>query len=499
MAAFVGLLGATGMALWMVPTGFIPPQDQGYVIVSVRLPDGATLARTDAVAREAIRLALEAPGVLRAVGFVGFSGATRTNASNEAAVFVTLEDAAGRAEEGLEVEVVLADLRARLSVIQEASVFVLPPPPVSGIGTGGGFKLQLQDRGGVGYLALEQAAWGLASAANQTPGITQVFSTFSTGTPKLYADVDRTRAQMLDVPIPGIFESLQAYLGSVYVNDFNLLGRTYRVTVQADASFRDHEEDITRLRTRNLAGLPVPLGSVLDVERRTGPARVVRYNLYPAADVNGDTLPGFGTGQALDEMERLATETLPQGIGLQWTDLAYQARAAGGAAVLLFPLCVLLVFLTLAAQYESWSLPLAVILIVPLSVLFGLGGVWLRGMDNNLLVQIGLVVLVGLACKNAVLIVEFAKAEEDRGKATQDAALEACRLRLRPILMTSFSFILGVVPLFVATGAGWEMRRALGTTVLCGMLGVTLFGLFLTPVLYVVVRDLASRWGGRET
>ena len=491
---FVALVVATVFAYRAVPQGFIPPQDQGYLIVAIQLPDGSSLDRTDAVVRKVSEIALETPGIRNAVAFAGFSGATRSNSTSAAAVFTAMEDARERAERGLTVDVVLADLRGRLGQLAEAQIFVLSPPPVRGIGTGGGFKMMVQDRGGVGLAALEQATSGLAGPANEEPGLVQVFSTFRSGSPQLYLDVAREKVRMLDVPIASVFEALQVYLGSVYVNDFNFLGRTYRVTAQAEGEFRDEEQDILRLRARNRAGQTVPLGSVLTVERRTAPERVVRYNLYPAADINGDTLPGTSTGQALEIMERLAAEKLPPGISYEWTDLAFQEKAAGGTAQYIFPLCVLLAFLALAAQYESWLLPLAVILIVPLCVLFALAGIHLRGMDNNILTQIGFVVLIGLACKNAILIVEFAKAEEDKGLDRFAAAVAACRLRLRPILMTAFSFVLGVIPLLVATGAGSEMRRALGTAVFSGMIGVTIVGLFLTPVFYYVLR-----WFSRDS
>ncbi len=498
LLGFFALLGATYYAFTIVPAGFIPPQDLGYLIVAVQLPPGASLDRTDAVVRQARDLALETPGVAHAVCFAGFSGATRTNASNGAAVFVTLEDAKERAAEGLTVDVVLGDLRQRLGVIQEGFVFTLQPPPVPGIGTGGGFKMQVQDRSGAGIAALNEAVWGLAGPANGQPGLTQVFSTFNTASPQLYVDIDRTRARMLDVPLSKVFDTLQVYLGSVYVNDFNFLGRTYRVTAQADSRFRDEPADILRLRTRSSRDAIVPIGSLATLNRQAVPDRIVRYNLYPSADINGDTLPGFSTGQAISTMEQLAAQTLPPGFTFEWTDLAYQEKAAGNTMLFVFPLCVLFVFLALSAQYESWILPLAVILIVPLCLLFGLAGVWLRGLDNNILTQIGFIVLVGLACKNAILIVEFAKAEEDAGKTPFDAAIAACRLRLRAILMTALSFVLGVIPLLIATGAGSEMRRALGTAVFSGMLGVTVFGLFLTPVFYVLLRNAALRFGSRK-
>jgi multidrug efflux pump len=359
--------------------------------------------------------------------------------------------------------------------------------------------MQVQDRSDAGLIALQAATNELVAAANQQPGLTRVFTTFTTTTPQIYADVDRTKAYKLNVPLTNIFDTLQIYLGSIYVNDFNLFGRVYRVTAQAEGPFRSEPDDIGNLRTRSTSGAIVPLGSLIDVRRVTGPARVVRYNLFPSIDINGDTMPGFSSGQAIDAMEGLAKKILPEGMGFEWTDIAYQQVTAGNTAVLIFPLCVLFVFLILSALYESWSLPLAIILIVPMCLLSAIAGVWLRGMDNNILTQIGFVVLVGLACKNAILIVEFAKDRQEEGKNRFEAAVEAGRIRLRPILMTSFAFILGVVPLLIATGAGAEMRQALGTSVFSGMLGVTFFGLLLTPVFYVVIRKFTERKNGKPT
>lgn len=491
LMVYVGLLGLTWFGFTTVPTGFIPAQDQGYLIVAIQGPPGANLERTDEVTRRITEMAVEVDGIRDAVSFVGFSGATRANSSNAAAIFPVLDDAKDRADRGRTLDVILNELRQKVASVNDAMVFVIQPPPVRGIGTGGGFKMQVQDRSGAGLDALNEATNALVAAARSEPGLVQVFTNYSTGTPQIYADIDRTKVRMLNVPLENVFETLQIYLGSTYVNDFNFLGRTYRVTAQADAPFRDEAEDIARLRTRSNTGAIVPLGSVVTLRDTTAPDRVVRYNLFPAADISGDTVPGYSSGQAIARMEALAERTLPPGFGYEWTDIAYQQQAAGNTAIYIFPLCVLFVFLALSAQYESWLLPLAVILIVPMCLLCAIFGVWLRGMDNNILTQIGFVVLVGLACKNAILIVEFAKAEEDRGLTRFEAAVEACRLRLRPVLMTAFSFILGVIPLLIATGAGSEMRQALGTAVFSGMLGVTVFGLFLTPVFYVVLRRFA--------
>lgn len=499
MLIYAGLLAATWFGFTKVPGGFIPAQDQGYLIIAIQLPPGASLDRTDEVTRRVTEIARDVPGVKNAVSFVGFSGATRANSSNAAAIFPVLDNAKERATKGLGIDNVLAELRKRVSAVEDAVVFVIPPPPVRGIGTGGGFKMQIQDKSGAGLAALQEATNAVVDKARQEPGLVQVFSNFSIGTPQYYAEIDRTKVRMLDVPIDNVFEAMQIYLGSSYVNDFNFLGRTYRVTAQADTQYRDEPEDIARLRTRSNSGAIVPLGSVVTIKQTTASDRVVRYNLYPAADINGDTIPGFSSAQAIAAMERIADETLPPGFGYEWTDIAYQQNEAGNTALYIFPLCVLFVFLALSAQYESWLLPLAVILIVPLCLLCAIFGVWLRGLDNNILVQIGFVVLVGLACKNAILIVEFAKSEEDAGRNRFDAAVEACRLRLRPVLMTAFSFILGVIPLLIATGAGSEMRQALGTAVFSGMLGVTVFGLFLTPVFYVVLRGFSKQVNNDST
>jgi hydrophobe/amphiphile efflux-1 (HAE1) family protein len=491
---YVGMIGLTYVGFKMVPTGFIPAQDMGYVIIAIQLPDGSSLKRTDEVTKRIVQMALKTPGVRGAVCFVGFSGATRAVSPNAAAIFPVLDKASDRAARGGQsLNDIIASLRKDVASVEEGLAFVIPPPPVQGIGNTGGFKMLVQDQSGAGLLALQEVTANLIAAANKHPGLVQVFTSFRTGSPQIFVDVDRAKAQILNVPIANVFESLQVCLGSLYVNDFNFLERTYRVTAQADGNFRDEVEDILRLKTRSIDGSIVPLGSVATVKETTSADRVVRYNLYTSADITGDTRPGFSSGQALQVMEQLAAENLPPGFSFEWTDLAYQQKREGDVAMYIFPLCVLFVFLALSAQYESWLLPLAVILIVPLCLLFAITGIYIRGMDNNILTQIGFVVLVGLACKNAILIVEFAKAEEDKGMNRFDAAVEACRLRLRPILMTAFSFILGVIPLMIATGAGSEMRRVLGTAVFSGMLGVTIFGLFLTPVFYVVLRGFVRK------
>src|SRR5437899_3365179 len=387
----------------------------------------------------------------------------------------------------------MGQLYARYGELRDARVLVLPPPPVRGLGATAGFKMMIQDRTDAGLDTLAAASFKMMVDGSQTPGLAQVFTTFTTRVPQLFVDVDRVKAKSMNVALSDVNDTLQTYLGSLYVNDFNRFGRTYQVTAQADADFRLRTEDIRKLKTRNAAGEMVPLGTLVDVHETTGPDKVIRYNMYPAADVNGVALPGVSSGQAIGLAQQLAAKELPPGMGYEWTELTLQEILAGNTIVFIFPLCVVLVFLTLAAQYESWSLPLAIILIVPMCLLSAIAGVWLRGLDNNIFTQIGFIVLVGLASKNAILIVEFAKQLEDTGKSITEAAIEAARLRLRPILMTSFAFILGVLPLVLAKGAGAEMRRALGTTVFFGMLGVTFFGLILTPVFYVVIRKLTAR------
>ncbi|QDT31521.1 efflux RND transporter permease subunit [Thalassoglobus polymorphus] len=488
-----GLLACTWYSFGLVPSGFIPQQDQGYLIVSLRLPDGAALSRTDAITKQIAEIGSQIDGVAHSVGIVGLSGSTFTISPNAAVAFLPLEDAKERAARGRGADVIAEDMRQAVSQINEAEVFIIPPAPVRGIGRGGGYKMYIQDQSGAGVDAMALVADAMVGEANQQAGLSQVFTNYRMSVPQIYADVDRTKAQMLDIPMSNVFEALQVYLGSTYINDFNMLGRTYRVTAQAEPEFRDEPSDILRLRTRNASGSSVSLGAVVELKQIAGPDRLVRFNLYPSADINGNTAGGYSTGQSLETMESLADDILPPGFGYAWTEIAFQEKQAGNTILFLFPVAVLFVFLALAAQYESWLLPLAIILIVPLCLLFAILGIWMRGMDNNILTQIGFIVLIGLACKNAILIVEFAKAEEDAGKDRFQAAIDACRMRLRPILMTALSFILGVIPLLIATGAGFEMRRVLGTAVFSGMLGVTFFGLFLTPVFYVVLRKISRK------
>jgi hydrophobe/amphiphile efflux-1 (HAE1) family protein len=476
------------------PVGFIPQLDRGYLIIVTQLPPAASLARTDEVNRRAVEIALKVPGIAHAVNIVGFSGATFTNSPNAGAVFVTLDDFSKRAgDPNQSAAAIQGQLFGRLAAIQEAMVFVAAPPSVSGIGNAGGFRMMVEDRAGRGPAALQGAVYAMMGRAAQTPGLVQVYSLFENTTPQLYLDIDRTKAQLLGINVPDVFAALQIYLGSSYVNDFNLFGRTYRVVAQASSEFRGDAKDVLKIRVRNSAGETVPLGAFTTVSSITGPYRVPRYNLYPAAELDGGAASGYSQGQAIEIMQKLAAETLPEGFSYEWTTLAFQQLRAGNTAVFAFVLAVVFVFLVLAAQFESLTLPLAVILIVPMSLIASIVGVVIRGQDNNILTQVGFIVLIGLAAKNAILIVEFAKQLEDAGRDRFAAAVEAAHLRLRPILMTSFAFILGVTPMAFAIGAGAELRQSLGTAVFSGMIGVTFFGLIFTPVFYVVARWLAVR------
>jgi multidrug efflux pump len=493
LVVYGSLIALTVFAFSRVPTGFVPTQDKGYLVAFAQLPDAATIDRTDAVVRRMTEIGLEQPGVSDAVAFPGLSINGFVNSPNAGIIFFGLKDFKERKRSDEYGLAIANALNQKFASIQEAFVAVFPPPPVMGLGQIGGFKMELEDRAGVGEAELANAVQALVGRAAQTPQLAGVFSGYQVNVPQLYADVDRDKVKRQGIVLSDLFQTLQIYLGSAYVNDFNRFGRTYQVIAQADAPFRATANEIGQLKVRNARGEMVPLGSVLTVRESNGPDRLLHYNAYPAADISGGPAPGVSSGQAIAIMEQLAHETLPNGVGFEWTELAYQQIQAGNTAILVFPLCVLLAFLVLAAQYESLSLPFAVILIVPMCLLSAIGGVWLSKGDNNIFTQIALLVLVGLACKNAILIVEFARELEHRGRDRVSAALEACRLRLRPILMTSFAFIMGVVPLVLSRGAGAEMRHAMGVAVFAGMLGVTVFGLFLTPVFYVVIRALAAR------
>ncbi|WP_254067761.1 efflux RND transporter permease subunit, partial [Burkholderia sp. L27(2015)] len=485
------LCGAVVMAR-VVPGGFVPAQDKEYLISFAQLPNGASLDRTEEIVRQMTAIALKQPGVQSAVEFPGLSVNGFTNSSSAAIVFVTLNPFDQRRTKALSAGAIASALNKQYSTIKGSYIAVFPPPPVLGLGTLGGFKFQIEDRGALGYAALSDATQAFLKRAAQTPELGPTFSSYQINVPQLNVDLDRVKAKQLGVPVTDVFNTMQIYLGSQYVNDFNRFGRVYQVRVQADAPFRAHAEDIGLLKTRNANGDMIPLSSLVKVTPTFGPEMVVRYNGYTAADINGGPAPGYSSGQAQAAAERIAAETLPRGMKLEWTDLTYQQIITGNGALWVFPISILLVFLVLAALYESLTLPLAVILIVPMSLLSALLGVWLTKGDNNIFTQVGLMVLVGLASKNAILIVEFARELEMQGRSIVQAAIEASRLRLRPILMTSIAFIMGVVPLVLSSGAGSEMRHAMGIAVFFGMLGVTSFGLMLTPVFYVLLRKLSG-------
>ena len=493
LAAYAGLIVATLALFWVTPSGFIPAQDQGYFLAVVQLPSGASLERTDAVTRDVAARILPIKGLRGAVMFAGFHGPSQTAAPNSAAIYFPFRTFDERRAMGATYQGIMDQAKQAVAGYDKARILIVPPPVIQGIGAAGGYRFMLQDREGRGYDALNQQAGALIAKANAQPGLHQVYTLFDVGTPRVYADVDRRKADLLGVPPERVFEAMQVYLGSAFVNDFNLLGRTYRVTAQADQAHRETVADIANLKTRSNTGQMVPLGSVATFRDKTGPYRVVRYNLQPAVEIDGDTAPGHSTGQSLTTIEKLAGETLAPGYGGEWTDIAYQQSHAGNTAGVVFAMAVLFVFLVLAAQYESLALPLAIILIVPMCLFAAMLGVNLRGMDNNILTQIGLIVLIALAAKNAILVVEFAQAAEDElGMSPVEAAIHAARTRLRPILMTSLAFILGTVPLVMASGAGAELRQALGTAVFYGMTGVTGFGLLFTPTFYVLCRRMAD-------
>jgi hydrophobe/amphiphile efflux-1 (HAE1) family protein len=492
LICYVVLMAFAGWFVQRLPTGFIPALDRAILIISLQLPPGASLQRTDAVVRQATDILLAEPGVQYSNAFTGRNAATFTAATNAGLLFLVLDDFEDRHRRGLTIDKIAQSLRIKLGQIQEAQALVFIPPPVRGMGAAAGFSMRLQDTLGMPPSEFARITQEFVAEANRTPGITNVFTTFASGTPQVFVDVDRDKAQMLKVPVTNIFEAMRVFMGSAYVNDFNMFGRTYRVTAQADGDFRIDQESVSKIRVRNADGEMVPLGSLVTFQEIAGPERVPRYNLFPSAEVQGSAQPGISSGRAIEIMRALAQEKLPLGIAYEWTDLSYQETRVGRTGYYIFALSVVFVFLALSAQYESWSLPLAILLIVPMCLFSAAFGVWLHGREINILTQIGFVVLIALAAKNSILIVEFARQLEEQGKDTVSAAVEACRLRLRPIIMTSLAFTLGVVPLYLAVGAGAEMRIALGTAVFWGMIGVTLFGLIFTPVFYVVVRRLVG-------
>ena len=495
LALYVVLLGVTGHLFRVIPGGFVPAQDKQYLVGFAQLPDAATLDRTENVIRRMGDIALKQPGVQSAVAFPGLSINGFTNSSNAGIVFVTLTPFEERRDPSLSAGAIAMNLNRQYAGIQEAVIAMFPPPPVQGLGTIGGFKLEIEDKAGLGYEALDQATKAFLAKAQTAPELAGLFSSYQVNVPQLFADIDRTKARQLGVPVTEVFNTLQIYFGSLYVNDFNKFGRTYSVRVQADASYRARAEDVGFLKVRSNSGDMIPLSALMTVRSSAGPERAMRYNGFLSADINGGAAPGFSTGQAQAAVTKIAAETLPKGFAFEWTELTYQEFIAGNSGLIVFPVAILLVFLVLAAQYESLTLPIAIILIVPMGILAALTGVWLSGGDNNVFTQIGLIVLVGLSAKNAILIVEFAGELELSGRTPIQAAVEASRLRLRPILMTSLAFIMGVLPLVTSVGAGAEMRAAMGVAVFAGMIGVTAFGLFLTPVFYVVIRMMA---GGRK-
>lgn len=497
LALYAGLLVLTWFGFVKVPSGFIPSQDKGSIFCYMQLPDGASLQRTEELSRRVTKIIKQTPGIAAVSEFAGLSLVSLGNSANSSSLFIRLSPFEERVNDGLTADVIIRNLQKKLAQanIQDGFVGVFGMPPVDGLGTLGGFKLQVEDRAGLGYTALQTNTANLALAAmrDSSHGVSFAQTTFRAGVPQVFLDVDRAKAESMHVPLNEIWDTLSVYLGSLYVNDFTIFGRPYHVTAQADAPYRDRPEDIRLLRTRNAEGEMVPLSTLVQVKDVNAPVLVGHYNLYPTAEINGSTAPGFGSGDVISLMNGLAEQTLPPGMKIEWTELTLLQILAGNTAVYIFPLCVLMMFLVLAAQYESWSLPLAIILIVPMCLLFAIFGVWLRGLDNNLFTQIGLVVLMGLACKNAILIIEFAKQLQDAGRTRVEAAVEASRLRLRPILMTSLAFTFGVIPLMLSHGAGAEMRVSIGTAVFFGMLGVTFFGVVLTPVFYVVIRKVLER------
>ncbi|WP_445939821.1 efflux RND transporter permease subunit, partial [Pseudomonas sp.] len=495
LIVYAGLMGLTYLGFATTPSGFVPAQDKQYLVAFAQLPDAATLDRTEEVMKKMSEIAGKHPGVANTIAFPGLSINGFTNSPNSGIVFVALKDFDQRKDESMSAGAIAAELNGQFSGIQEAYLAIFPPPPVQGLGTIGGFRLQVQDRGNLGYDELYVQTQNVIAKARALPELDpmSVFTSYQVNVPQIDAAIDREKAKTHGVAISDIFDTMQIYLGSLYANDFNRFGRTYQVNVQAEQQFRLEPEQIGHLKVRNNRGEMVPLSAFLKVSASSGPDRVMHYNGFLTAEINGAAAPGYSSGQAEAAMAKLLKEELPNGMSFEWTDLTYQQILAGNSAIFVFPLCVLLAFLVLAAQYESWSLPLAVILIVPMTLLSAITGVILAGGDNNIFTQIGLIVLVGLACKNAILIVEFAKEKQEEGMDRVSAVLEACRLRLRPILMTSFAFIMGVVPLVLSSGAGAEMRHAMGVAVFSGMLGVTFFGLLLTPLFYVLIRAFVEK------
>jgi HAE1 family hydrophobic/amphiphilic exporter-1 len=489
----LGLVGFTGWQFVSLPTGFMPTEDQGYILVHVQLPDAASQERTNEVLDKIDAVLGQTDGVANWVTFGGFNLIDGTAASNNAVVFATLAPWEERTEPELQQEVILAKLQGQFSQIQESIVYAFLPPAISGLGVAGGFQIQIEDRGGIGLDELNAMVREIIQDGNAQTGLTGLNTTFRIDVPQLFAEVDRTKAKTLGIPLSEVFDTLQAYLGSAYVNDFNKFGRTWQVMAQADHQFRTRPDDIRSLDVRNASGAMVPLGTLIAVEETVGPQTILRYNLYPTASITGEAAPGYSSGQALDLMEQLAGQKLPTSMGYEWTGMSFQEKQVGSEAIMVFALAIILVFLVLSAQYESWSSPAAVIMVVPLAVLGTVLAVMMKGADNNVYTQIGITLLIGLASKNAILIVEFAMAERESGKSLLDAAVDAAKLRFRPILMTSIASIAGFMPLVVASGAGAASQQAIGLAVVGGMVAATVMSLTFTPVFYVVMKRLGEK------
>jgi HAE1 family hydrophobic/amphiphilic exporter-1 len=498
MILFAGLTGAAAWGFLQLPTGFVPSEDQGYAMVSVQLPDAASQKRTLEVIETLNKEIAQLPGISSWISVPGYSLLDGAVASNAATIWVVFDSWEERLPKGLDVNTMIGQLWKIAGTIQEASVFAFSPPAIMGLGQAGGFEMKIQDKGDVGLTALQQMTQDIALAANGQSTLSQVYSTFRANTPQLFTDVDRTQTKSLGIPLSDVFNTLQANLGSKYVNDFNIFGRSYQVRLQADARFRTKVEDIKKLEVRNKDGDMIPLGTVVSVHKTLGPQLITRYNMYPTATLNGQGAPGVSSGQAMTMMENIAQAKLPTSMGYAWSGMSYQEKVAGSATMVIFALAIIFVYLVLCAQYESWTLPLTIILSVPLALIGTVIAVYIRNMDVNVYTQIGIVLLIALACKTAILISEFAKEGHESGQGIVEAALEAARLRFRPILMTAFAFILGVFPLVIATGAGAASRQALGTAVFAGMISATFLMIFFVPVFYVVIQGMSERFWKRK-
>jgi HAE1 family hydrophobic/amphiphilic exporter-1 len=488
----LGLAGLTGWQFTRLPTGFLPTEDQGYVMVHVQLPNAASQERTNEVLDQIDDILKGADGVADWVILGGYSLIDSTNASNAAAVFITLDPWDARTDPGLQQEAILSKLQGQFNQIQESIVYGFLPPAISGLGVAGGFQMQIEDRGGVGLQELDVMVREIVQDGNSQTSLAGLNTTYRVDVPQLFAEVDRTKAKTLGIPLTEVFGTLQTYLGSAYVNDFNKFGRTWQVKAQADHRFRIEPRNIRELEVRNFKGDMVPIGTLVKIDRIVGPQTILRFNLYPTASITGAAAPGYSSGQALNLMEQIAKNKLPNTMGFEWTGMSYQEKKVGSEAIMVFALAIVLVFLVLAAQYESWTNPAAVIMVVPLAVLGTVVALLMQGTDNNVYTQVGIVLLIGMASKNAILIVEFAMAEREKGKGILDAVVDAAKLRFRPILMTSIASVAGFMPLVVASGAGAASQRAIGTAVVGGMIAATFMSLLFTPVFFVVMQKLSG-------